>query len=286
MRSVLLLALLLGFPAVLPAAPVQLSGPAKAPARAKFTFVAYGDTRTDAVAHRAVIAEIIKLKPEFVLQSGDLVARGSSAAQWEEFDEITAPLRAARIAYYPARGNHDEGGTLYEAHVREPFDSGNKNFYAVTRHRCRFIIVDEYQEYGPGSLQYRWLENEMARARKSAVNTFVLMHEAPWSVGPHGPNEDVQQRLHPLFVRFKPRVVFCGHDHLYYRTVRDGVPYVVSGGGGAPLYAPVNRKVALAGDVYASAHHVVKCDVDGGRVTLTALTPDGRVLDKFTVGTP
>lgn len=286
MRPILLLALLLGFSAALPAAPVKVSGPAKAPAREKFTFVAYGDTRTDAAAHRSVIAEIIQLKPEFVLQSGDLVARGSSAAQWKEFDEITAPLKAARIAYYPARGNHDEGGTLYEAHVREPFDSGNKNFYAFTRHRNRFVIVDEYQDFGPGSQQYRWLEAELAKARKSAASAFVLFHAAPWSVGPHGPSEDVQTKLHPLFVRYKPRVVFCGHDHLYYRTVRDGVPYVVTGGGGAPLYAPTNKQAAIAGDVYVSAHHVVKCDVDGGQVTLTALTPDGRVLDTFTVGTP
>ena len=31
---------------------------------------------------------------------------------------------------------------------------------------------------------------------------------------------------------------------LYYRTVRDGVTYIVTGGGGAPPYRPENRQIA------------------------------------------
>ena len=31
--------------------------------------------------------------------------------------------------------------------------------------------------------------------------------------------------------------VFSGHDHLYQRGEVDGLKYVVSGGGGAPLYS-------------------------------------------------
>ena len=103
----------------------------------KFTFVAYGDTRTNPLAHAAVIKEIIGLHPEFVLQSGDLVSDGGNPKQWAEFEEITKPLRDAHIAYYPARGNHDLG-IYYPRHVTEPFDSGdkvNKLYYAFTRHK-------------------------------------------------------------------------------------------------------------------------------------------------------
>ncbi len=31
-------------------------------------------------------------------------------------------------------------------------------------------------------------------------------------------------------------MVFSGHDHLYQRGEVDGLDYIVSGGGGAPLY--------------------------------------------------
>src|SRR5690348_11264015 len=76
--------------AAAPAAPGPLAGE---PASGRFTFVAYGDTRSDAKAHEKIIQEIVKLHPEFVLQSGDLVDRGKSAEQWAEFDAITKPLR-------------------------------------------------------------------------------------------------------------------------------------------------------------------------------------------------
>jgi hypothetical protein len=42
--------------------------------------------------------------------------------------------------------------------------------------------------------------------------------------------------LDSLFQKHGVKLVFQGHDHLYYRTVRSGITYVVTGGGGAPLY--------------------------------------------------
>ncbi len=268
----------------------------------KFTFVAYGDTRTNPLAHTKVIQEIVSLHPEFVLQSGDLVSDGRNARQWAEFDKITQPLRAAHIAYYPARGNHDLG-TFYPHYVPGTFDSGdkiNRLYYAFTRHHNRFIIVDSMESYEPGSAQYVWLEREMARS-KSAVSTFVMFHEGPFSVGPHGPTLEAQKYLHPLFVKYRPRAVFCGHDHLYYRTTRDGVTYIVTGGGGAPPYRPENAQIAIPGDVFqkdvdtlgrplndaqydALIYHAIRCEVDGPRVTTTVIRLDGSIMDKFTLG--
>lgn len=268
----------------------------------RFTFVAYGDTRTDPVTHRRVIQEIVGLRPEFVLQSADLVSDGRNPRQWAEFDQITQPLRDARIAYYPARGNHDLG-TFYSHYVPATFDSGdrvNRLYYAFTRHHNRFLIVDSMQPYDPGSIQYAWLERELARS-KTFVSTFVMFHEGLFSVGPHGPTLDAQKYLHPLFVKYRPRAVFCGHDHLYYRTKRDGVTYIVTGGGGAPPYRPENAQIAILGDVFqrdvnglgrplsdaqynALIYHAIRCEVDGPRVTATVIRPDGSVIDKFTLG--
>ncbi len=272
-------------------------------AREKFTFVAYGDTRSNPLEHAVIIKEIVGLHPEFVLQSGDLVSDGGNPAQWLQFAQITQPLREAHIAYYPARGNHDVGA-YYPHTVTEPFDSGdkvNKLYYAFTRHHNRFIIVDSMEDYDPSSRQYAWLAGELARARNTAVNTFVMFHEAPFSVGPHGPTPEAQQFLHPLFVKYQPTAVFCGHDHLYYRTRRNGVTYIVTGGGGAPPYRPENRQIALPGDVYVHdtdsaghalseaqykslIYHAIRCDVDGPRVSMTVIRPDGSVIDHFTLG--
>lgn len=287
------------------AAPVPRHAQVKSQGEASgaFTFVVYGDTRSQADVHTRIIHEIVGLHPEFVLQSGDLVSDGGNPKQWAQFEQITQPLREAQIAYYPARGNHDLG-KFYPHYVPDAFDSGdkiNKLYYAFTRHRNRFIIVDSMEEYEPGSRQYLWLEGELARARKTAVNTFVMFHEAPFSVGPHGPTPEAQQYLHPLFVKYRPRAVFCGHDHLYYRTTRDGVTYIVTGGGGAPPYRPVNSHLAIPGDVFqkdvdglgrplsdkeydALIYHAIRCEVDGTHLTATVIRPDGSIIDRFTLG--
>ncbi len=292
-----------------------LTGPAAAPNAAPrrtpkrvpeppFTFVAYGDTRTNPAIHARVINEIVHIEPhpEFVLQSGDLVSDGGNPAQWKEFEQIIRPLEDSYISYYPARGNHDVG-PYFSKYVREPFDSGDKlhkYYYAFTRHNNRFVVVDSMQSYAPGSPQHTWLVGELAKTPQFA-NLFVAFHEAPFSVGPHGPTPEARQYLHPLFVKYHPRAVFCGHDHLYYRTTRDGVTYIVTGGGGAPPYRPENAKIAIPGDVYirdtdargkplsdaaydALIPHVVQCDVGGSRVTFTARRPDGTVIDKFALG--
>ncbi|BDI34325.1 hypothetical protein CCAX7_63760 [Capsulimonas corticalis] len=262
---------------------VPLAGsPRAASAKAsRFTFVAYGDTRSHPEVHRTIISLIVAQKPEFVLQSGDLVSDGRNPAQWDEFSEITKPLRDAHIAYYPSRGNHDVG-SYYQKFVTEPFEAGgNKYYYAFTRHKNHFIVLDEFQDYDPGSAQYQWLEQELIKGQKTAVNTFVLFHESPFSVGPHGPTAEAQRYIHPLFVKYRPRAVFCGHDHLYYRTTRDGVNYLVTGGGGAPLYQPDNASLAIPGDVYVSTYHIIRCEVDGTQLKGTVITPDGKVIDTF-----
>ncbi|HEX5322868.1 MAG TPA: hypothetical protein VFW40_03720, partial [Capsulimonadaceae bacterium] len=59
--------------------------------------------------------------------------------------------------------------------------------------------------------------------------------------------------------------------------------YVVTGGGGAPLYPPVNTQYAIPGDVYRTTYHVVRCEVAGNSIQCTAITPDNQVIDRFTV---
>jgi hypothetical protein len=56
-----------------------------------------------------------------------------------------------------------------------------------------------------------------------------------------------------LFKKYGVTAVFSGHDHGYYRTVRNGIPYFVSAGGGAAIYAGKRIKEALPEDVYYNA---------------------------------
>jgi 3',5'-cyclic AMP phosphodiesterase CpdA len=75
-------------------------------------------------------------------------------------------------------------------------------------------------DFNPGSVQYAWLESELADAQKVSRFTFATFHHCPYSVGPHAdPNEGQTsvplQVLTPLFHRYGVDAVFCGHDEMY-----------------------------------------------------------------------
>ncbi len=250
-------------------------------------FIVYGDTRDGHAIHRKLVAMIVARKPDFVLQTGDLVHSGSAPDLWKIYDDITGAMRR-KIPVYPTRGNHDVGGPGYEAHFTVPFSSGNKLYYSFDKAGCHFtsLAVDEYTPFGPDSPQYHWLETDLAAAQKRSRHIFVYFHVPPYSIGSHGSDLTVRQALCPLFRKYGVRIVFNGHDHIYYRTRRDGITYVVTGGGGAPLYFADPNKGAIAGDKWESVNHLVDCVVKGKEVTLTALRADGTTLDHFTVTAP
>jgi hypothetical protein len=76
-------------------------------------------------------------------------------------------------------------------------------------------------------------------------------------------------------------VVFNGHDHDYERTQPiHGVLYIVSGGGGGPLYQ-VNPQPFSA--YAATTFHTVLATLDGCSLTLQAIRPDGTAFDATTL---
>jgi hypothetical protein len=114
-----------------------------------------------------------------------------------------------------------------------------------------------------------------------------FFHKAIFSIGPHSGESDVlalRKILHPLFRQFGVTLAFEGHDHIYYRTQRDGITYVVTGGGGAPLYA--NIVPPKAGDVYESVHHFCVADVTARGVRVRVYRRDLSLLDRFEIKTP
>ena len=73
--------------------------------------------------------------------------------------------------------------------------------------------------------------------------------------------------------------MFNGHKHNYERNEVNGITYIVTGGGGAPLYAMQEQEPTQA--AFAPAYHFVLVEIDGTRLTATAISNEGAVLDKF-----
>ena len=133
---------------------------AAGPAQTAFTFVVFGDTRTQHQIHRAVVERIAAQSPDFVLHTGDLVEFGNVAHEWETFFEIEREL-VARAPLFPTLGNHEHSVSRYLDLFYLP---GNERWYSFDYGNARFVClqVSGIGGFGPGTEQYAWLEETLA----------------------------------------------------------------------------------------------------------------------------
>ena len=78
--------------------------------------------------------------------------------------------------------------------------------------------------------------------------------------------------LDALFAEFKVDAVFSGHEHYYERRTVDGIFYIITGGGGAPIYDK---------EEYGGFNHFVLVTVDGDKMSAEVVDINGKVRDKF-----
>jgi len=252
---------------------------ATTPTQTTFSFVAFGDTRSNPVAHQQVVSSILSLAPNFVLHTGDFVADGNDPAQWTTFYSIEHDL-LSQIPLYGALGNHEGGAPCcYFDHFDWP---NNKRWYSFDYGNVHFVAleIDGYADYSSGSPQVQWLKNDLAHA--SQQWKVVFFHIPPYSSGrEHGSDLGVRAVMELLFRQYGIDLVFNGHDHDYERSVANGITYIVTGGGGAPLYAKGQPDPASV--YFTSTYHSVQVSVTGMTLAVAGVRPDGIRFDEFTL---
>ncbi len=289
-RSLLCILLLTGLIAAISLL-TAADSPAKMPKPGEFTFVVIGDSQPWTPdgkipdVFRDLIKRIDTLNPAFVVHTGDRIyGTGSSVAtvrrQYEEFKEAVKPLRAK---LYQAIGNHEIQGSIanQEFFKKEigglyySFDHGNSHFTVLNSQ----IVGEEGRITGK---QLEWLKDDLHQAR-AAKHRFVFVHMPLFPVDGHlgraldsRPKE--RDALHKLFVAGRVDTVFCGHEHLYDEQTRNGVRYIITGGGGARTWPSFQGK----GDFY----HFIIVNVKGDKVEMKGYRPAqrGRLEEEFPIG--
>lgn len=265
--------------AVSPAGSFMTAPPASQP----FRFVVYGDSRTFPATHAQVVQNIIADAPALVFNTGDLVGVGRDYSIWQpEFFEPLQDLMMT-VPVVPVLGNHEYGGVgpLWFFYFFDlPLHEG---WWAMTYGNTRIIGLDTNAAYTAGSRQNDWLMQEFASAAyRGATWHVVIFHHPPFSsTTAYSDNTILKDYLVPLLERHGVDVAFQGHSHVYERYLHNGIHYIVTGGGGAPLYplvpdiTPPIRQFGLS--VY---HHcVVDVDPSAGTLTIRAIDITGRVFD-------
>ncbi len=241
------------------------------------TFVVFGDTRSDSVSHQAVIDRITKFNFDFLIHTGDLVVMGDDTDAWRTFFNIEGPI-LSKTLLIPTIGNHERPYWQYDTLFALP---GAEYYYSVNYGNCHIISLNTEMELtGP---QRNWLINDLIEARLNPRVDwiFVNLHRPPYSSGSHGSAMDVRDAWSPIFSRGGVDIVFCGHDHSYERTKSiDNVIYIVSGGGGAPLY-DVKRSDWTA--YSEKTYHLCVVKIKGRSLELKAIRPDGVVFDSLVI---
>jgi len=239
-----------------------------------FTFVAYGDTRTNDVHRGMVVSRIIEINPDLVFNTGDLVENGEYPDLWRKWF-TTNQVLLEDTPFFVALGNHEQNATIYFNYWHFP---GNEQWYSINYGNAHFICLNtETNLYGD---QRTWLETDLIAASDSAVWIFVFFHRPPYSSGDHGSDISVRQAWCSLFETYGVDIVFNGHDHNYERSLINDVYYIVTGGGGAPLRAVGSSSWTIYSE---STLHCNNITIEDSLLTLAAIKPDGTIFDSFSI---
>ncbi len=254
-----------------------------------FRFVAYGDTRftdpknTDAsnpAAREALVQAIAEAHPAFISIGGDISYNGDEANDWKVWEKETAVWRENKIPVYPALGNHDlrvdEKVALANYFQHFP-DLRNNRYYSVRAANTLLLVLDSSLDETSGP-QGQWLIHELDTIPADVDFVCLVLHHPPYTVsseatpGGHSarhPEQTLAQLLEERQKHTRARfVVLAGHVHNYERYEHGGIPYFVTGGGGAhPVPVARERGDPLFGK--AVNYHYLLIDVDRGKMKVT-----------------
>jgi hypothetical protein len=240
----------------------------------RFSFIGYGDTRSgpgpqgDGVVvhpeHSKLVDRMIASANElsgtpfpvrFVLQSGDAVLRGQTAAMWNvSFSPIIERLtRGAGIPYFFSAGNHDVGtnppgdpmralglhNTLTAMAKLMPPEGSPRRLAGYPTYAFGYgntFVVALDSNIASDTLQLSWVTDQLEHLDRSRYHHVIaFFHHPPYSSGPHGgasadpvpgtgkkvadrveaQTTAIRQTYMPLFRKHHVRLLVTGHDHLY-----------------------------------------------------------------------
>lgn len=241
-----------------------------------------------------LVASAMALDPwpfHFVLHAGDLVET-PIPSHWKFFFCSMAPI-LRWSPFLPVLGNHERDSVTYYEHFALPPGGGKQGKRWWALHYGDVVIVGLDSNARSPQDYHAQLEFARAHLSGSEPHKIVVFHHPVFSSdATYGPGSEGLQKLwHPVFAELGVDLVFNGHAHNYERIERDGVVYLVVGGGGANLYGLSPQRVAgsVVGVEGWHFYVAVRADAQGINVRVMGVaevragevTPKVKILDSF-----
>jgi predicted MPP superfamily phosphohydrolase len=201
----------------------------------------------DTASAEFAVATINRLKPAFVIVTGDLVNKPGDAAQVAEYQRIMAKIDPA-IPRYHVAGNHDvenEPTAASLAAYRKTFGS---DYYTFRSGSLLGIVLNSTVIHSPQHVpdelaaQDRWVRDEVASARSSGARHVVIFQHHPWFLEKA---DEADQYFNIPLARRAPYLslfreagitrLVSGHLHRSTEATDAGLTSIVTGPVGRPL---------------------------------------------------
>ncbi len=226
-------------------------------AQSPFFFVQIADTQLGFSANNAdlkiemdnfrrAVDDINRLKPAFVLISGDLVNDPHNPKQIRAFWSVARGISPG-IPVHLVAGNHDVGSAT-EANVKSYRKLFGDDWYAFRYGGSEFVVLDSCLIHDADAdptirdSQRKWLEQVLAESRsRKPSHVFVCTHH-PWFISNAGeadqyfniPNSQRQDYL-KLFGRFGVDYALAGHLHKNALATGGGLNMITTSAVSKPL---------------------------------------------------
>jgi 3',5'-cyclic AMP phosphodiesterase CpdA len=208
------------------------------------------------------VATANRLRPAFVIVTGDLVNKTGDAAQIAEYQRILGTLDPA-IPAYSLPGNHDVGNEptpeSLSAYTKrfgpDRFSFTVGSFVGIAINSC--LIHTPKNVKAEAERQDQWLRAELAKARREGARHIVIFQHHPLFVshaaeagGYENIPPDARARLLALFAEVGVRHVFAGHYHQNALAREGDLQVVTTGPIGMPLRgAKSGMRIAIVTDI-------------------------------------
>jgi predicted phosphodiesterase len=235
---------------------------------------------------KAVTERLMARDPHMAILSGDYLAQGEEADQWDAFFFRPASEFLRNVPTYIAAGNHDASGRHWSRRYlpyAKDTDHGAR-YFTFHYGNAQFIALTHYDTpLTPGSPQYNWLIEQLnSEAWKSARWRFVYYHQPPYSLGwkrwETGGDLDIRTHILPLLEKHGTTMVLSGHTHSHERGYLNGVVHIINGSIGKG--EDWGRNYPFMQYFRVMPHYSVM-DINDDTLTFTAYNMNNAILDRF-----
>ena len=203
----------------------------------------------ETVNHEFAVATINRLKPAFVVVTGDLVNKPGDRDQIAEYRRITGKIDPS-IPVYDVAGNHDVENVPTPQTIAAYTNRFGPDYYSFRRGDFVGIVLNSSVIHSPDKTQdhleaqERWLVAELEKCREERARHIVVFQHHPWCIASATETNQYfnipierRARYFALFHKFGVKYTFCGH---YHRNAfaRDGKLEIVTTG---PVGKPLGR---------------------------------------------